>query len=66
MFHIKRTPILIVLTIASSKIAKLMISDDKIAHSKFAIPLIVNEYFTCNITQGSALVELLIKTKLIT
>ncbi|XP_019190305.1 PREDICTED: ATP-dependent DNA helicase PIF1-like [Ipomoea nil] len=35
------------------------------AHSQFAIPIIVNEDSTCNISQGSDLAELIIKCSLI-
>ncbi|XP_019157984.1 PREDICTED: uncharacterized protein LOC109154705 [Ipomoea nil] len=35
------------------------------AHSRFAIPIAINEDSTCNIKQGSELAELLIKTSLI-
>ncbi|XP_019179093.1 PREDICTED: uncharacterized protein LOC109174309 [Ipomoea nil] len=35
------------------------------AHSRFAIPIAINEDSTCNIKQGSDLAELLIKTSLI-
>ncbi|KAL1364040.1 hypothetical protein AAHE18_03G189500 [Arachis hypogaea] len=55
----------IVLTVASSGIASLLLPGGRIAHSRFAIPLNLDEYSTCNIKQGSHLAELLIKSKLI-
>ncbi|XP_072073598.1 uncharacterized protein [Arachis hypogaea] len=55
----------IVLTVASSGIASLLLPGGRTAHSRFAIPLNLDEYSTCNIKQGSHLAELLIKSKLI-
>ncbi|XP_015950054.1 uncharacterized protein LOC107474923 [Arachis duranensis] len=55
----------IVLAIASSGIASLLIPGDKTAYSRFAIPLNVDELSTCNIKQGSDLAQLLVKTTLI-
>ncbi|XP_020251238.1 ATP-dependent DNA helicase PIF4-like, partial [Asparagus officinalis] len=55
----------IVLTVASSGIASLLLPGGRTAHSRFGIPLSITEDSTCNITQGSPLAELLIKTKLI-
>ncbi|CAH9122206.1 unnamed protein product, partial [Cuscuta epithymum] len=55
----------IVLTVASSAIAALLIPGGRTAHSRFAIPLDINEDSTCNIKQGSHLAELIIKSKLI-
>ncbi|XP_029148390.1 uncharacterized protein [Arachis hypogaea] len=55
----------VVLTVASSGIASLLLPGGRTAHSRFAIPLNLDEFSTCNIRQGSALAELLIKTKLI-
>ena len=53
------------LTVASSGIVVLLMPGDRTAHSRFVIPLIINEYFMCHIRQESALAELLVKTKLI-
>lgn len=53
----------IVLTVASSGIASLLIPGGRTAHSRFAIPIDVDEFSTCNIKQGSPLAELIIKTK---
>lgn len=55
----------IVLNVASSGIASLLLPGGRTAHSKFAIPLNLNEDSTCNIKQGSELAELIQKTKLI-
>lgn len=55
----------IVLTVASSGIVALLIPGGRTTHSRFAIPIYVNEDSTCNIKQGTALAELIIKAKLI-
>lgn len=55
----------IVLTVASSGIEALIIPEDRTTHSRFAIPINVDEQSTCNIKQGSFLVELIFKVKLI-
>ncbi|XP_020963415.1 uncharacterized protein LOC110265024 [Arachis ipaensis] len=55
----------IVLTVASSGMASLLLPGDRTAHSRFAIPLNLDEFSTCNIKQGSSLAELIIKAKLI-
>ncbi|XP_019149843.1 PREDICTED: uncharacterized protein LOC109146643 [Ipomoea nil] len=55
----------VVLNVASSGIASLLLLGGRTAHSRFAIPLGVNEDSTCNIKQGSPLAELIIKSKLI-
>lgn len=55
----------IVLTVASSGIAALLIPGGRTAHSRFSIPIHVDENSTCNITQGSPLAELIVKAKLI-
>ncbi|XP_016172699.1 ATP-dependent DNA helicase RRM3-like [Arachis ipaensis] len=55
----------IVLTVASNGIASLLLPGGRTAHSRFAIPLTPDEYSTCNIKQGSQLVELISETKLI-
>ena len=55
----------IVLTVASSGIAALLIPGGRTAHSRFAIPLNIDEDSTCNIKQGSALANLIMKAKLI-
>lgn len=55
----------IVLTVASSGIAALLIPGGRTAHSRFCIPININEDSTCNINQGSPLAELIVKAKLI-
>ncbi|XP_016165289.1 uncharacterized protein LOC107607906 [Arachis ipaensis] len=45
----------IVLTVASSDIASLLLPRGQTAHSRFAIPLTPDEFSTCNIKQGSPL-----------
>ncbi|XP_020978043.1 uncharacterized protein LOC107636230 [Arachis ipaensis] len=55
----------IVLTVASSGIASLLLSGGRTAHSRFAIPLTPDEFSTCNIKQGSPLAELIVIAKLI-
>ncbi|XP_019150680.1 PREDICTED: uncharacterized protein LOC109147533 [Ipomoea nil] len=55
----------IVSNVASSGIASLLLPGGRTAHSRFAIPIAINEDSTCNIKQGSDLAELLIKTSLI-
>ncbi|CAH9140571.1 unnamed protein product [Cuscuta epithymum] len=55
----------IVLNVASSGIASLLLPGGRTAHSRFKIPIHPNEDSTCNIKQGSALAELLVKCKLI-
>lgn len=53
------------LTVASSGIASLLLTGGRTAHSRFAIPINVNEDSTCAIRQGTNLAELFKKTKLI-
>ncbi|XP_019150957.1 PREDICTED: uncharacterized protein LOC109147756 [Ipomoea nil] len=55
----------IVLNVASSGIASLLMPGGRTAHSRFAIPIEINDDSTCNIAQGSDLAELIIKCKLI-
>jgi len=57
---------MLVLNVALSRIASLLLPEEKIAHSKFCIPILINEKSTCNIPQESLRARLLIKTKLIT
>ncbi|KAL6580529.1 hypothetical protein OROMI_008553 [Orobanche minor] len=54
----------IVLNVASSGIASLLLPGGRTAHSRFAIPLNLNEISTCNIKQPSELAELIEKTDL--
>ncbi|XP_042003866.1 uncharacterized protein LOC121752843 [Salvia splendens] len=55
----------IVLNVASSGIASLLLPGGKTAHSRFKIPIIVNEDSMCNIKPESALAELIVRAKLI-
>ncbi|KAL3010537.1 hypothetical protein AAZX31_07G147700 [Glycine max] len=55
----------IVLTVASSGIASLLLSGGRTVHSKFVIPVPATASSTCNIHQGSDLAKLLKVTKLI-
>ncbi|XP_073302992.1 uncharacterized protein [Primulina huaijiensis] len=55
----------IILNVTSSGIASLLLSGERTAHSRFAIPFNPNEESTCNIKQGSHLAELIVKSKLI-
>ncbi|TXG69924.1 hypothetical protein EZV62_004859 [Acer yangbiense] len=55
----------IVLNVASSGIASLLLPGGRTAHSRLSIPIQINEDSTCNIKQGSPQAELLLKTKLI-
>ena len=55
----------IVLTVASSEIASILLPGGRTTLSKFAIPVPATKNSTCNIHQGSDLAELLHITKLI-
>ena len=55
----------IVLTVSSSGIAALLIPGGRTAHSRFAIPFIVDECSTCTIHPNNNLAELVDKAKLI-
>ncbi|XP_057779966.1 uncharacterized protein LOC130998566 [Salvia miltiorrhiza] len=55
----------IVLNVASSGIASLLLPGGRTAHSRFKIPINANEDSICNIKQGSPLAELMVKAKLI-
>ncbi|CAH9084993.1 unnamed protein product, partial [Cuscuta europaea] len=55
----------IVLNVASSAIASLLLPGGRTTHSRFKIPLTAAEDSTCNIKPGSALAKLIQKTKLI-
>ncbi|XP_019179844.1 PREDICTED: uncharacterized protein LOC109175042 [Ipomoea nil] len=52
----------IVLNVASSGIAFLLLPGERTAHSRFAIPIAVHEYSTCNISQSSPLAQLIMQT----
>lgn len=55
----------IVLNVASSGIASLLLPGGRTAHFRFSIPSNPNEESVCNIKQGSPLAELIVKSKLI-
>ncbi|XP_057733007.1 uncharacterized protein LOC130948306 [Arachis stenosperma] len=55
----------IVLNVASSGIAALLLPNGRTAHSRFKIPLAINEDSLCSIKQGSPLARLISKAKLI-
>ncbi|CAH9146259.1 unnamed protein product [Cuscuta epithymum] len=55
----------IVLNVASSGIASLLLPGGRTAHSRFAIPINVTEDSTCNIKRGSPLAKLIQMAKLI-
>lgn len=56
---------LIVLNVALSGFASLLLPRGWTAHSTFSIPLVIKDDSTCNINQGSARSKLLLHTKLI-
>jgi len=56
---------MIVLNVASSGIASLLLPGGKTTHSTFCIPLLINDESTCNIAQGSLHAKLLMATNLI-
>lgn len=62
---IVRSQIGIVLTVASSGIAALLLPGGKTAHSQFKIPINLLPNSTCNIPTNSPLAELIRRTKLI-
>lgn len=55
----------IVLTIASSGIASLLIEGGRTAHSRFKIPIDVDEFNCCEIKQGTYLAELICNASLV-
>ncbi|XP_070005486.1 uncharacterized protein [Nicotiana sylvestris] len=55
----------IVINVALSGIAYLLLPGGRTAHSRFVIPLNPTEESTCNIKQGSPLAKLIVKAKLI-
>ncbi|XP_057720350.1 uncharacterized protein LOC130934840 [Arachis stenosperma] len=56
----------IILNVASSRIATLLLPNGRTAHSRFKISLAINEDSLCSIKQGSPLARLISKAKLIT
>ena len=55
----------IVIMVASSGIASLLLPRGRITHSKFKVPVPIFKDSTCNILQGSQVTELLNQTNLI-
>ena len=55
----------IVLTVASSGVASLLLPGGRTAHSRFKIPCDAEEDTVCDIKRGSMLAELIIETSLI-
>ena len=55
----------IALAVASSGIAALLLQNGRTAHSRFKIPLNLNEFSTCYITKQSDIAKLIISAKLI-
>jgi len=55
----------IVLTVASSGIASLLIPGGRTAHSRFGIPLQINETSSCGVKPNTPLAQLIMKAKLI-
>lgn len=55
----------IVLTVASSGVASLLLPNGRTAHSRFRIPVDIDELSLCDIKRGTKLAELLIETSLI-
>jgi len=55
----------IVIAVASSGIAALLIPGGRTAHSRFHIPLVIHEASSCNITPDSDLARLISRAKLI-
>ena len=55
----------IVIAVASSGIAALLLLGERTAHSRFQIPIPVTDNSTCGIKQGSQIAELMTKASLI-
>ena len=56
---------MIFLVVASSGIASLLLSGGRTTHSRFKIPLDINEHSTCEIKKGTQLARLIEEAKLI-
>jgi len=55
----------IILAVASSEIASLLLPKGRTAHSRFRIPLSTDKFSTCHIKKGTQLAKLIEKTSLI-
>ncbi|XP_024965800.1 uncharacterized protein LOC112506002 [Cynara cardunculus var. scolymus] len=60
-----RSEVEIVLPVATSRIATLLLPNGRTTHSRFHIPINVTTESTCEIRHGTTLVELLMRTSLI-
>ena len=65
LFHILKLEKKIVLAVASSGVASLLLPNGRTAHSRFKIPLDIDETSICDIKRGTILAELLIETSLV-
>ena len=63
-YHILE-PKKILLIVASSGVASLLLPNGRTAHSRFRIPIQLDELSTCDIKRGTKLAKLLIETNLI-
>src|SRR6266540_7492386 len=64
-YHILEHTKKIVLTVASSEVASLLLPNGRTTHSRFRIPIQLDELSTCDIKRGTKLAKLLIETNLI-
>ena len=55
----------IVIVVISSGIVALLLPRERMAHSRFQIPIIVTAHSTCGIKQGSQIAEVMTKASLI-
>ena len=55
----------IVLTVASSGVSSLLLPNGRTAHSRFRIPIDIDELSICDIKRGTKIAELLTQTDLI-
>ena len=55
----------IVLTVASSGVASLLLPNGRTAHSRFKIPIDLDDNSICDIKRGTKLAKLLVETSLI-
>lgn len=60
-----RSEFQIVLAVTSSVIASLLIEGGRTAHSRFRIPIDINEASTCEIKKGTHLSKIICKTSLV-
>ena len=60
-----RSEKLIVLAVASSGVASLLLPGGRTAHSRFKIPIVIDESSVCGIKGGSFLADLILQCSLI-